>query len=70
MGACKVGNLTEECVGDGVFLYTLERGAVRAVFTNWGATLMSLSVPDAQGNQISQQSMHLYRCVPSFTIAA
>lgn len=49
MGVSK-GNLTEECVGDGVFLYTLERGGVRAVFTNWGATLMSLCVPDARGN--------------------
>lgn len=48
MGVSK-GNLTEECVGDGVFLYTLERGGVRAVFTNWGATLMSLCVPDARG---------------------
>jgi len=27
----------------------LERGGVRAVFTNWGAILMSLCVPDAQG---------------------
>lgn len=47
------GNLTEECVGDGVFVYTLERGGVRAVFSNWGATLMSLCVPDAQGDNAS-----------------
>lgn len=48
MGVGK-GNISEECVGDGVYIYTLERGGVRAVFTNWGATLMSLCVPDAQG---------------------
>jgi aldose 1-epimerase len=49
MGGSKGGNVKEECVGDGLFIYTLERGSVRAVFTNWGATLMSLCVPDAQG---------------------
>lgn len=50
MGGSKgAGTVKEECVGDGLFIYTLERGSVRAVFTNWGATLMSLSVPDAQG---------------------
>lgn len=48
MGVGK-GNISEECVGDGVYIYTLERGGVRAVFTNWGAILMSLCVPDAQG---------------------
>lgn len=58
MGVSK-GNVTEECVGDGVFLYTLERGGVRAVFTNWGATLMSLCVPDAQGKQCVSDSVCL-----------
>lgn len=53
------GNLTEECVGDGVFLYTLERGGVRVVFTNWGATLMSLCVPDAQGNAMRLANLPL-----------
>ncbi|KAG0583410.1 hypothetical protein KC19_3G133900 [Ceratodon purpureus] len=48
MGVSK-GTVTEECVGDGLFFYTLERGGVRAVFSNWGATLISLCVPDAQG---------------------
>lgn len=54
MGGSK-GNVTEECVGDGVFIYTLERGGVRALFTNWGATLMSLFVPDGQGTGCKQK---------------
>ncbi|CAK9230652.1 unnamed protein product [Sphagnum troendelagicum] len=49
MDAGNKGSVREECVGDGVFVYTLERGGIRAVFSNWGATLMSLFVPDAAG---------------------
>jgi hypothetical protein len=49
MDAGNKGSVREECVGDGIFVYTLERGGIRAVFSNWGATLMSLFVPDAAG---------------------
>jgi hypothetical protein len=49
MDAGSKGSVREECVGDGVFVYTLERGGIRAIFSNWGATLMSLFVPDGAG---------------------
>ena len=61
MGVGK-GNISEECVGDGVYIYTLERGGVRAVFTNWGAILMSLCVPDAQGAYEHTHNFYVWEC--------
>jgi hypothetical protein len=39
-----------------VSLYTLGRGGLKVVVTNWGATIMSLYTPDAQGYTHSSSS--------------
>jgi hypothetical protein len=48
--------VTEQSVGNGVSLYTLGRGGLKVVVTNWGATIMSLYTPDAQGYTHSSSS--------------